>query len=295
MVGSIKTINSRPPFTGDAVDGFEPLEGFSDDDEDESPRAATRRIRPGCSGDSLRKRRRSKDDGSGPQAAKKLLVEEDLSFCRMYNRPIGGQSGIAPQTPEYQPEEEDLYSPTYPIPVTEQSDINPFPSPEPSNTSIPGLAFLDAQNVSINTDNVSPKVLTPVEPPADFDSEIPGIYGSGKRPRLHYDWYEQYHRFGPDCQKVHGCQHSQFCHQCHADWHKAWSSFFKRQDEMDAEMETAANYDIRKGYLGTALGFEHSPMPLIEPTPPRGGKMRTHPARIAKEKLALMERMAKEN
>ncbi|KAJ4256567.1 hypothetical protein NW757_004194 [Fusarium falciforme] len=267
-----------------------------DDDEDQPPRAATRRTRAGCAGDSLRKRRRSKDDGSAPQAAKKPRVEEPISFSRTFSLPYDDQSDIVPQMlnrVEEEEEEEDIfYSPTYDIPVTEQSDINPIPSPVLTTTKIPGLAFLETQNVSITTDNTSPKALTPIEAPADFDSEIPGLYGSGKRPRLHYDWYEQYHRLGPDCEKVHGCQHGQFCHQCHADWHKAWSHFFKRQDEVDDEVAATTNYDIRKGYLGTALGFEHSPKPVIESIPPRGGKIRTHPARIAKEKLALMKKMA---
>ncbi|KAI8685627.1 hypothetical protein NCS55_00235600 [Fusarium keratoplasticum] len=268
---------------------------LSDDDGDQSPRAATRRTRAGCAADSLRKRRRSKDDGSAPQAAKKPRVEEPISFSRTFSLPYDDESDIAPQILDRveEKEEEDIfYSPTYDIPVTEQSDINPIPSPVLTTTKIPGLAFLETQNVSITTDNVSPKVLTPIEAPADFDSEVPGLYGSGKRPRLHYDWYEQYHRFGPDCKKVHGCRHGQFCHECHADWHKAWSHFFKRQDEVDDEVAATANYDIRKGYLGTALGFEHSPKPVIEPIPPRGGKIRTHPARIAKEKLALMKKMA---
>ncbi|WAO85128.1 Hypothetical protein NCS54_00236300 [Fusarium falciforme] len=269
---------------------------LSDDDEDQPPRAATRRTRASCAGDSLRKRRRSKDDGSAPQAAKKPRVEEPISFSRTFSLPYDDQSDIVPQMlnrVEEEEEEEDIfYSPTYDIPVTEQSDINLIPSPVLTTTKIPGLAFLETQNVSITTDNTSPKALTPIEAPADFDSEIPGLYGSGKRPRLHYDWYEQYHRLGPDCEKVHGCQHGQFCHQCHADWHKAWSHFFKRQDEVDDEVAATTNYDIRKGYLGTALGFEHSPKPVIEPIPPRGGKIRTHPARIAKEKLALMKKMA---
>ncbi|UPK97016.1 hypothetical protein LCI18_007951 [Fusarium solani-melongenae] len=251
---------------------------LSDDDEDQPPRAATRRTRAGCGADSLRKRRRSNDDGSAPQAAKKRRVEEPVSFSRTFSVPYDDESDIAPQILD-RVGEEIFYSPTDDVPVTEQSDINPIPSPIPSpvitTTKIPGLAFLEIQNA-----------------PADFDSEIPGLYGSGKRPRLHYDWYEQYHKFGPDCEKVHGCQHGQLCHECHADWHKAWSHFFKRQDEVDDEVAATANYDIRKGYLGTALGFEHSPKPVIQPIPPRGGKIKTHPARIAKEKLAFMKKMA---
>ncbi|RSL78946.1 hypothetical protein CEP51_007763 [Fusarium floridanum] len=335
---TIQAIRSLAPSPEDSSHGFEPRDGFAsrpiaspirkhrpedliipeqvdgkltavsvdDEDEDESPRAATRRPRSGCADGSLRKRRRSEDDGSASQAMKKPRTEEEVSFARTISVPYDcvyeseSESDISPlmldhvEEEEEEEEEEDLYSPTYPIPVTEQSDIEPFPSLIPTTTKIPGLAFLETQNVSITPDNVSPKALTPIEAPADFDSEIPGIYGSGKRPRLDYDWYEQYHRMGSDCQKVHGCQHSQPCHQCHADWHKAWSHFFKRQDEIDAETAAMANYDIRKGYLGTALGFEHAPRPVITPIPPRGGKIRTHPARIAKEKLALMERLAKE-
>ncbi|KAJ3465949.1 hypothetical protein MRS44_006607 [Fusarium solani] len=244
---------------------------LSDDGEDQPPRAATRRTRAGCAGDSLRKRRRSKDDGSTPQAAKKPRMEEPISFSRTFSLPYDDQSDIAPQMLDRVDEEDE---------DDEEDDIFYSPrtmSPSPSRaTSTRSLH----------------RVLTPIEAPADFDSEIPGLYGSGKRPRLHYDWYEQYHRFGPDCQRVHGCQHGQFCHQCHADWHKAWSHFFKRQDEVDDEVAATANYDIRKGYLGTALGFEHSPKPVIQPIPPRGGKIRTHPVRIAKEKLAFMKKMA---
>lgn len=276
--------NSKPPT-------------LSNNSKDQQPQAATRRTRAGCADDSLRKRRRSKDDGSAPQAAKKPRMDESMSFARTFTQrydDYDDQSDIAPQMLDHvQESEEDIfYSPTYDIPVTEQSDINPIPSPVLTSTKIPGLAFLETQNVSITPENTSPKVLTPIEAPADFDSEIPGLYGSGKRPRLDYDWYEQYHRFGPDCEKVHGCKHGQLCHECHADWHKAWSHFFKRKDEVDDEVAATANYDIRKGYLGTALGFEHSPKPVIEPIPPRGGKIRTHPARIAKEKLALMKKLA---
>ncbi|EEU40765.1 uncharacterized protein NECHADRAFT_76228 [Fusarium vanettenii 77-13-4] len=288
----LTTVNKRGRVVAAVGDSNPPA--LSGDDDDEPPRRATRRPRRGCAADSLRKRRRSKDDGSAPQTAKKRRVEEPISFSRTFSLPFDdGESDIGPDILDRVDEESNdvFYSPES-IPVTEQTDINPIPSPVLTTTKIPGLAFLETQNVSITTDNASPKVLTPIEPPADFDSEIPGLYGSGKRPRLHYDWYEQYHRFGPDCQKVHGCKHGQFCHECHADWHKAWSHFFKRQDEVDAEVAATANYDIRKGYLGTALGFEHAPKPVIEPIPPRGGKIRTHPARIAKEKLALMKKMA---
>ncbi|KAM0432849.1 hypothetical protein ACHAPT_004551 [Fusarium lateritium] len=233
---------------------------LSDEGEDESPRTPSRSVRSSCSVDSFRKRRRSEDDGSAPQAFKKPRVSED----------------------------EVLYSPTFPIPVTEQSDINPCPSPEPT-FKIPGLAFLEPQHVSITTGNANPMVLTPCEPPADFDGEIPGIYGSGKRPRLEYDYYEQYHLLGPDCEKVHACEHGKVCHQCHADWHMAWFQYFKLKDAIDAEI---GEYDIRKGYLGTALGPEHAQMLAFEPIRPPGGKLRTHPARVAKEKLALMMEMA---
>ncbi|KAL2691576.1 hypothetical protein Neosp_001965 [[Neocosmospora] mangrovei] len=288
----LSTVNKRGRVVAAAGDSNPPV--LPVDDEDEPPRRATRRPRRGCAADALRKRRRSKDDGSAPQTAKKPRTEEPISFSRTFSMPFDdGESDIGPDILDRVDEESNdvFYSPDS-IPVTEQTDINPFPSPVLTTTKIPGLAFLETQNVSITTENASPKVLTPIEPPADFDSEIPGLYGSGKRPRLHYDWYEQYHRFGPDCQKVHGCKHGQFCHECHANWHKSWSHFFKRQDEVDDEIAAMANYDIRKGYLGTALGFEHAPKPVIEPIPPRGGKIRTHPARIAKEKLALMKKMA---
>ncbi|RSL71601.1 hypothetical protein CEP54_001198 [Fusarium duplospermum] len=52
------------------------------------------------------------------------------SFARTITVPYDYESDISPLTLDSveDDEEEDLYSPTYPIPVTEQSDIDPFHS-----------------------------------------------------------------------------------------------------------------------------------------------------------------------
>ncbi|EKJ72610.1 hypothetical protein NXS19_008847 [Fusarium pseudograminearum] len=151
------------------------------------------------------------------------------------------------------------------------------------------------------------KVLTPISVPSSgnlsplimphLDPEIPGLYGSGVRARPHYGWYEQYHLTGLDCAKVHGCTHNpgRVCHSCHADWHKAWSVYFKAHELLDEAVANAEQYltdtgvDVRKDYLGHLLEGSGWEVLALELQPPAGNSIRLHPTRIAKHRLALAQ------
>ncbi|KAJ3521729.1 hypothetical protein NM208_g13161 [Fusarium decemcellulare] len=250
---------------------------ISSDGED-TPSTTSQKLREtqyttsNCSEKSLSKRRRSDDEGGAPPEAKKRRVSEGLF----------------------------IYSPTYSASTGyPHADIS-----SPAITQIPGLVLLESQTQSVSG-SVSPKVLTPYVAPTDFDSEIVGIYGSGQRPRLNYDWYEQYHRLGLDCAKVHGCRHNMLiCHECHADWHKAWSRFFKVEEEISlalkaledlGQCQDETGQDMREGYEGDLIQNEDWQALAPELTPPAGGKVRTHPARMAKHLLALKQAAAAED
>ncbi|KAM5347977.1 hypothetical protein ACJ41O_007801 [Fusarium nematophilum] len=221
---------------------------------------------PNCSSRPLLKRRRSDDDeeDGAPGEAKRRCWPE---------------SGVFVKSP--------------PSGEVEHNSI-----PEEALTQIPGLSLKRSPSAGV-PGHCSPMVLTPFEAPAGFDSEIPGLYGSGTRPRLHYDWYEQYHRLGPDCAKVHGCHQGTYCHECHAKWHKAWARYFKAEEERELALEDPERYqnetgeDLRAGYMGALMEDGDWRELAPELLPPAGGKLRVHPVRIAKHKLALM-RMASE-
>ncbi|KAF7546815.1 hypothetical protein G7Z17_g8152 [Cylindrodendrum hubeiense] len=110
------------------------------------------------------------------------------------------------------------------------------------------------------------------------NSEIPGIYGSALRSRLNYDWYEQYHVFGIDCARVHGCR--RVCHECHAKWHRDWARYFQVEEEIASALENPNGY-LHMGEDGFGV------LQILDsiPSPPRGGKVRDHPARLSKQRL----------
>jgi hypothetical protein len=112
-----------------------------------------------------------------------------------------------------------------------------------------------------------------------FPGEIPGLYGSLSQPRPSYEWYEQYHVLGPDCAKVHKCDHG-LCHACHAKWHMDWVEYGKKKD---AFMEALEDPDAVP--VGSTQGGSDLTSVGHDPQPPTYGNMRTHPARIAKRRL----------
>lgn len=196
---------------------------------------------PSCS-PPLRKRRRSEDDDGAPGDAKKCCVaSEDLY----------------------------IYGTTRRSPIKKEA-----------NKEIPGLSLIRRQGSDASSD-VGLKLPSWSESLADFDSDIPGLYGSSMGARLHYEWYEQYHVLGPDCAKVHeGCHRGTYCHSCHAEWHHAWARFIRTEEEIVLALgnpelyESAQNMELEK-WRGLAS----------ELAPPLGGKVRLHPTRIANERL----------
>jgi hypothetical protein len=56
-------------------------------------------------------------------------------------------------------------------------------------------------------------------------------FGKAGKIRSHKSWYEQYHRLGAGCHKVHGCQCGSIpspkdCQFCHDDWLQQWEIFY---------------------------------------------------------------------
>ncbi|KAF4335930.1 srp40-suppressor of mutant ac40 of rna polymerase i and iii [Fusarium beomiforme] len=145
-------------------------------------------------------------------------------------------------------------------------------------------------------DDISSGELSPLVMPS-FDHEIPGIYGSGLRARRHYDWYEQWHYVGYECYHVHPCKHNpgRECHDCHNEWHKAWARFFKAEDLLEEAAANPEKYlretglDLRKDFLGALLQGVTWETNAPHLQPPAGGKVRIHPVRLAKHRLALAQ------
>ncbi|KAJ4270122.1 hypothetical protein NW762_001795 [Fusarium torreyae] len=238
---------------------------------------------PDCSGSSPQKRRRSLDDDAGTKrrrlSTSSLVVEAStythttVSVAAVNDtRTTGNDNSPAPT-----------------------SDTPQSGGTSPIGNMASGTARMvmpgSEQSEGSASGGASPLILPP------FDPEIPDLYGSGLRPRLHYDWYEQHHAVGLDCAKVHGCNHNpgRHCHKCHAEWHKAWSRYFKAEALLNEAAANPEKYlketglDMRKGYMGALM--EGSGWEVLAPElkPPAGGKLRIHPARIAKHKLALAQ------
>ncbi|KPM40021.1 hypothetical protein AK830_g6536 [Neonectria ditissima] len=123
------------------------------------------------------------------------------------------------------------------------------------------------------------------------EPEIPDMYGSGVRPRLHYDWYEQFHNLGLDCTIVHGCRMGPYCHECHTKWHRDWARYFKVQEQIDIALEDPKTYQDADGNeIETSSNKFLQEIIDATPIPPKGGRVRIHPARMAKEKLLAKRR-----
>jgi hypothetical protein len=133
--------------------------------------------------------------------------------------------------------------------------------------------------------------------PTNTSSEIPDMHGSGLRARRHYDWYEQFHFVGHECYEVHPCYHNpgRGCHQCHSEWQKDWARFFKAEDLLQEAAADPERYlretglDMRQDFMGALL--QGATWEVLAPhlQPPAGGKVRIHPARLAKHRLALAQ------
>ncbi|KAF5681644.1 suppressor of mutant AC40 of RNA polymerase i iii [Fusarium denticulatum] len=133
-----------------------------------------------------------------------------------------------------------------------------------------------------------------------FDPEIPGMHGSGLRARRHYDWYEQFHSVGYECYEVHPCLHNpgRGCHQCHSEWHKDWARFFKAEELLQEAAADPERYlretglDMHEDFTGALL--QGASWEVLAPhlQPPAGGRVRIHPARLAKHRLALAQAAA---
>ncbi|KAF5625383.1 suppressor of mutant AC40 of RNA polymerase i and iii [Fusarium sp. NRRL 52700] len=169
-------------------------------------------------------------------------------------------------------------------------------SDEPSPVSVERVAYA--------------MIATPVEDPSSgelslsiwpsFDPEIPGTHGSGLRARRHYDWWEQSHSVGYECSEVHPCNHNpgRGCHQCHSVWHKDWARFFKAEELLQEAAADPERYlretglDVRGDFMGALL--QGASWEVLAPhlQPPAGGRVRIHPARLAKHRLTLTQAAA---
>ncbi|KAF5634494.1 suppressor of mutant AC40 of RNA polymerase i and iii [Fusarium tjaetaba] len=148
-------------------------------------------------------------------------------------------------------------------------------------------------------DESSPGELSPLAWPS-FDPEIPGMHGSGMRARRHYDWYEQFHSVGFECYEVHPCLHNpgRGCHECHNEWHKDWARFFKAEELLQGAAADPERYlretglDMHEEFAGALL--QGASWEVLAPhlQPPAGGRVRIHPARLAKHRLALAQAAA---
>ncbi|KAF5599406.1 suppressor of mutant AC40 of RNA polymerase i iii [Fusarium pseudoanthophilum] len=148
-------------------------------------------------------------------------------------------------------------------------------------------------------DESSSGELSPLAWPS-FDPEIPGMNGSGLRARRHHDWYEQFHSVGFECYEVHPCLHNpgRGCHECHSEWHKDWARFFKAEELLQEAAADPERYlretglDMREDFAEALL--QGASWEVLAPhlQPPAGGRVRIHPARLAKHRLALAQAAA---
>ncbi|KAM0563363.1 hypothetical protein ACHAPJ_001081 [Fusarium lateritium] len=271
-----------------------------DDDDDGAPEVETKKRRlsasseavdastpirtsPNCSGSSPQKRRRSLDDDAGTKR-RRLSTSSLVVETSTYTRTTVSVAAV-----------NDTQTTGNGNSLALTSNAPQSGGASPIGNMASGSAKMampgSEQSEGSASGGGSPLILPP------FDPEIPDLYGSGLRPRLHYDWYEQYHAVGLNCAKVHGCNHNpgRHCHKCHAEWHKAWSRYFKAEELLNEAAANPEKYlketglDMRKGYMGALM--EGSGWEVLAPElkPPAGGKLRIHPARIAKHKLALAQ------
>ncbi|ENH69070.1 hypothetical protein FOC1_g10010247 [Fusarium oxysporum f. sp. cubense race 1] len=177
--------------------------------------------------------------------------------------------------------------PQQPVTLTSDAPV----SDEPSPVSNEPVAYA---KMATPVDDPSSGEISPLVWPS-FDPEIPGMHSSGLRARRHYDWYEQFHSVGYECYEVHPCFHNpgRGCHQCHSEWHKDWARFFKAEDLLQEAAADPEKYlretglDMREDFMGALL--QGASWEVLAPhlQPPAGGRVRIHPARLAKHRLAL--------
>ncbi|KAG5773204.1 hypothetical protein H9Q72_000883 [Fusarium xylarioides] len=169
-------------------------------------------------------------------------------------------------------------------------------SDEPSPLSNEPVAYA---MTATPVDEPSSGELSPLIWPS-FDPEIPGMHGSGLRARRHHDWYEQFHSVGFECYEVHPCGHNpgRGCHQCHSEWHKDWARFFKAEELLQEAAADPERYmreiglDMREDFMGALL--QGASWEVLAPhlQPPAGGRVRIHPTRLAKHRLAFAQTAA---
>ena len=99
-------------------------------------------------------------------------------------------------------------------------------------------------------------------------------FGAASQPRPHWDWYEQYHRFGDDCTKVHGCNCEcalklRVCNECHIKWVEDWNVYFEAQERQTRSLAPAEGVSVDNVWKPRETGVEA----------PKGGSLRIHPKR----------------
>lgn len=99
---------------------------------------------------------------------------------------------------------------------------------------------------------------------------------------------------GVDCIKVHGCRKG-VCHQCHAKWHNSWAWYFQVEEEIALTLESPDHslHDTCEEVSEDDDGIlpDRSGVQIVNgiPCTPKGGSVRAHPVRIAKERLLQMK------
>ncbi|KAF4445108.1 SRP40-Suppressor of mutant AC40 of RNA polymerase I and III [Fusarium austroafricanum] len=276
----------QPPETGSPADDptmpvdpalYAPVLGENEESQD--ARCPVQRLdtSPTCSGSALWKRKRSPDfNDDAPSFGTK---KSRSKTAEIMNRILTATHNSVVSPPSSESFE----------PFVSTSNSPDSGAHSPIDDSKSAFAKVAISGESSASGEASPMILPIVDP------EIPDIYGSGLRPRLHYDWYEQYHFTGLDCAKVHGCTHNpgRVCHPCHAGWQDAWARFFKAEELLQEAAADPERYlketglDIRMDFMRALM--EDSDWKVLAPElqPPAGGKVRIHPTRAAMHKLAL--------
>ncbi|CVK88991.1 hypothetical protein FPRO06_03788 [Fusarium proliferatum] len=179
-------------------------------------------------------------------------------------------------------------------PVAWNSGPSVSDEPSPVRNEPVAYAMMATPMNDPSSDEISPLIWP------SYDPEIPGMHGSGLRACRHYDWYEQFHSVGYECYEVHPCPHNpgRGCHQCHSEWHKDWARFFKAEELLQEAAADPERYlretglDMREDFMGALLQGASWEVLAPHVQPPAGGRVRIHPARVAKHRLALAQAAA---
>ncbi|KAH7248879.1 uncharacterized protein BKA55DRAFT_540296 [Fusarium redolens] len=241
-----------------------------------------------CSGGVMGKRKRSCDDDEDASAVG-TKGGRSLSPCIIIET-----STTTIMTTHSSVVETQASEPQQPVALTSGATVSDDPSPVSNEPA----AFA---KMATPLDGPSSGEISPLALPS-FDPEIPDMHGSGLRARRHYDWYEQFHSVGHECYEVHPCYHNpgRGCHQCHSEWQKDWARFFKAEDLLQEAAADPERYlretglDMRQDFMGALL--QGATWEVLAPhlQPPAGGKVRIHPARLAKHRLALAQAAVQE-